>query len=74
MIKTQQKRKRDEADTGDDLKFAAAKSEMLSMVEGKARQLYQFAYREVGATIDAIVFGEPDSTHAQWQSISKRSR
>ena len=43
------------------------------MVEGKARQLYQFAYREVGATIDAIVFGELDSTHAQWQSISKEA-
>ncbi|HRH76024.1 MAG TPA: hypothetical protein PK129_01650 [Cellvibrionaceae bacterium] len=71
--KPSKKRKRDEADTGDDLKFAAAKSEMLSMVEGKARQLYQFAYREVGATIDAIVFGELDSTHTQWQSISKEA-
>lgn len=71
--KPSKKRKRDEADTGDDLKFAAAKSEMLSMVEGKARQLYQFAYREVGASIDVMVFGELDSTHADWQSINTQA-
>jgi hypothetical protein len=63
------KRKRDDADNGDDIRFAAAKSEMRSMVEGKARQLYQFAPREIGATLDLIVFGEMDSTHSDWKSI-----
>jgi hypothetical protein len=68
--KPNKKRKRDAAETVEDVQFAAAKSEMLSMVEGKARQLYQFAPREVGATLDLIVFGEMDSTHLDWMSIS----
>ena len=68
--KPTKKRKRDASDTLEDVHFAAAKAEMLSMVEGKARQLYQFAYREVGATIDVMVFGELDSTHADWKTVA----
>lgn len=71
--KPNKKRKRGEAETTENKEFNAAKSEMLSMVEGKARQLYQFAYREVGATIDVMVFGEMDSTHADWKSITSEA-
>ncbi len=65
------KRKREDTDDGEELRFEAAQSEMLSMVEGKARQVHQMAYRAMSTQCDLIVFGELDSSHADWASLSK---
>jgi hypothetical protein len=68
--KPSKKRKRDAADDETDKGFQEAKSRTLSMVEGKALQIYQQAYRDVHAQCDLIVFGELDSTHPDWGSIT----
>lgn len=69
--KPSKKRKRSEIESDDEVNAAylEAKSRTLSMVEGKARQIYQQAYRDVHEPCDLIVFGELDSTHPDWGSI-----
>lgn len=67
------KRKRSARDDGEDPGFVEAKSRTLSMVEGKARQIYQQAYREMSVQCDLIAFGELDSTHAEWGSMTSEA-
>lgn len=63
------KRKRSEADDTNEAAYKKAKLRTLSMVEGKALQIYQMAYREVHEQCDLIVFGELDSSHVDWKTV-----
>lgn len=67
--KPSKKRKRSEMESDEDAAFIEAQARTLSMVEGKALQIYQQAYRDVHEQCDLIVFGELDSTHPDWKSI-----
>lgn len=69
--KNERKRKRSDSDDGEKIRLEAAQTEMLSMVEGKARQIHQMAHRAMAKQCDLIVFGELDSSHPDWASISK---
>ena len=53
-----------------DQAYQQARLQMLGMTEGKARQIYQQTYREFGERCDLVVFGELDSTHPDWHSMS----
>jgi len=68
--KNERKRKRSDSDDGEALRYEAAQTEMLSMVEGKARQIHQMAHRAMSKRCDLIVFGELDSSHADWASVT----
>ncbi|RDH80692.1 MAG: hypothetical protein DIZ80_16835 [endosymbiont of Galathealinum brachiosum] len=68
--KNETKKKRSDSDDSEKLKLQAAQTEMLSMVEGKARQIHQIAYRAMAKQCDLIVFGEMDSSHADWATVA----
>ncbi|MDK2779251.1 MAG: hypothetical protein KYX62_16475 [Pseudomonadota bacterium] len=51
-------------------KLLSAEDEMLSMVQGKARNIYQLAHRVFGLKCSLIVLGELDSGHQDWEAIS----
>jgi len=62
--------KRNRSDSGDAGRHSKkANLRTLSMVDEKARQIYQIAYREFSVNCDLIVFGELDSTHPDWQTL-----
>lgn len=67
--KPSKKRKRSEMESDIEAEFEEAQARTLSMVQGKARQIYQQAYRDVHEPCDLIVFGELDSTHPDWKTI-----
>lgn len=67
--KPSKKRKRSEMESDEEAAYEEALARTLSMVEGKALQIYQQAYRDVHEACDLIVFGELDSTHPDWKSI-----
>jgi hypothetical protein len=67
--KPSRKRKRSEMESDIEAEFEEAQARALSMVQGKARQIYQQAYRDVHEPCDLIVFGELDSTHPDWKTI-----
>ena len=69
--KNERKRKRADSDDGEALRYESAQTEMLSMVESKAQQVHQMAYRAMSKRCDLIVFGELDSSHSDWASVSK---
>jgi len=71
--KPSKKRKREEPDADADAAYREARLRTLSMVEGKARQIYQQTFREFGEQCDLVVFGELDSDHPYWRSLTAAS-
>lgn len=73
--KPNKKRKRGAVEDEDeaDIAYRDARRRTLSMVQGKARQIYQQAFREFGEQCDLVVFGELDSGHPDWGSLTASS-
>jgi hypothetical protein len=67
------KRKRAQTDDETDAAYNEARLRTLGMVEGKSRQIYQQTYREFGEQCDLVVFGELDSDHPDWRSLTASS-
>ena len=67
--KLSRKRKGLEIDDESEQTMQEARVKMLSMVEGKARQIYQHSFREFGEQCDLVAFGELDSAHPDWHTL-----